>query len=102
MKKNIFILQNGKEISDLFTSTKKNINTLDKVNYIYLFIENLYNNKLLKDEIAEKVEHLEKVLDQKIINEIWDIIQYTKRKYLEYGAILQITQEEYNTGYMEK
>lgn len=102
MKKNIFILQNGKEISDLFTSTKKNINTLDKVNYIYLFIENLYNNKLLKDEIAEKVEHLEKVLDQKIINEIWDIIQYTKRKYLEYGAILQITQEEYNPGYMEK
>ena len=66
MKKNIFILQNGKEISDLFTSTKKNINTLDKVNYIYLFIENLYNNKLLKDEIAEKVEHLEKVLDQKL------------------------------------
>lgn len=102
MKKNIFILQNGKEISNLFTSTKKNINTLDKVNYIYLFIENLYNNKLLKDEIAEKVEHLEKVLDQKIINEIWDIIQYTKRKYLEYGAILQITQEEYNPGYMEK
>lgn len=102
MKKNIFILQNGKEISDLFTSTKKNINTLDKVNYIYLFIENLYNNKLLKDEIAEKVEHLEKVLDQKIINEIWDIIQYTKRKYLEYGAILQITQEEYNPGYMKK
>ena len=102
MKKNIFILQNGKEISDLFTSTKKNINTLDKVNYIYLFIENLYNNKLLKDEIAEKVEHLEKVLDQKIINEIWDIIQYTKRKYLEYGAILQITQEEYNPEYKEK
>lgn len=102
MKKNIFILQNGKEISDLFTSTKKNINTLDKVNYIYLFIENLYSNKLLKDEIAEKVEHLEKVLDQKIINEIWDIIQYTKRKYLEYGAILQITQEEYNPGYMGK
>lgn len=76
--------------------------TDDKVNYTHVFIENLYNKKLLKDEISEKMESLEKKIDPQIIDEFWDIIQYTKRKYLEYGAVMQITKEEYNPGYMEK
>lgn len=72
--------------------------TDDKINYTYTFIENLYDKKILKDEISEKMENLKEKTDSKIINEIWDIIQYTKRKYLEYGAIIQITKKEYNAG----